>query len=313
MRIALFGSAIALTAFNCLAAPVGESNSKKKDRYAESIPEPTLSDVAYGNKKRNVMDFWKAPSDKPTPVVIAIHGGGWNGGSKEMLDKFVDTEALLEAGISVAAINYRLIKHSKDLEPPVKGPMSDAARAVQFLRSKAEEWNLDKDSIAATGGSAGACSALWVAYHDDLAVPDSSDPIGRESSRLACVAVLRVQSTLDPKQIKEWLPNCTYGAHAFGKESFDQFLADREQILPSIKEYSPYANLSSDDPPTYMFYPEAPKKVTSEKQSIHSPIFGIKLQEHCKKVGVSCELVYPGARRVKHQTPTAYFIEYFSN
>ena len=137
MRIALFGSAIALTAFNCLAAPVGESNSKKKDRYAESIPEPTLSNVAYGDKKRNVMDFWKAPSDKPTPVVIAIHGGGWNGGSKEMLDKFVDTEALLEAGISVAAINYRLIKHSKDLEPPVKGPMSDAARAVQFLRSKA--------------------------------------------------------------------------------------------------------------------------------------------------------------------------------
>lgn len=318
MRIPTLVPTIALLTLHCLAvavqaAPESKPKPKTEIRYADSVPVPSLSGVRYGDTNRNVVDFWKAPSDKPTPVVLSIHGGGWNGGSKELLHKFVDTNALLDAGISVAAINYRLIRHSKKLEPPVQGPMTDAARAVQFLRSKADEWNLDKDRIAATGGSAGACSALWIAYHDDLAAPDSKDPIARESTRLACVAVSRVQSTLDPKQIKAWIPNCTYGAHAFGKESFEQFLADRDQILPWIEAYSPYANLSADDPPTYLFYPKAPVAGKAEKDPIHSPVFGIKLQEHCKGLGVPCELVYPGAPGVKHRTPTAYLIEYFSN
>ena len=36
-----------------------------------------LKDVAYGNHPRQVLDFYQAKSDKPTPVVFYIHGGGW--------------------------------------------------------------------------------------------------------------------------------------------------------------------------------------------------------------------------------------------
>ncbi|MFC7338186.1 alpha/beta hydrolase [Haloferula chungangensis] len=280
----------------------------KKVAYAESVPAPTLTNVRYGKHPRCVLDFWKADSDKPSPLVISIHGGGWNGGSKEQLEKFVNASELLDAGISVAAINYRLIKHSKDLEPPVKGPLSDAARAVQFLRSKAEEWNIDKSRIAATGGSAGACSSLWVAYHDDLADPDSDDPVARESSRLMCVAPSRVQSTLDPEQMKDWIPNSKYGAHAFGMVSFDQFLAERDRIMPWLNEYSPYSLLSDDDPETYIFYPIAPAKGKAERDPTHSAVFGVKLQERCKELGVPCELVYPGAPGVKHQSTTEFLI-----
>lgn len=75
--------------------------------YAASIPKPTLSEVAYGKHQRHVLDFWKAESDQPTPLVFVIHGGGWKGGSKERLSRFVDAAALLKAGISVVAINYR--------------------------------------------------------------------------------------------------------------------------------------------------------------------------------------------------------------
>jgi len=70
------------------------------------------------------------------------------------------------------------------------GPLGDAARALQFVRSKAAEWNIDKTRIGATGGSAGACSSLWLAFHDDLADPKSSDPVARESTRLLCAAVI---------------------------------------------------------------------------------------------------------------------------
>ena len=79
----------------------------KKEQYAGSIPQPTLSEVPYGAHQRHVLDFWKADSDKPTPLAFVIHGGGWKNGSKERLSRFVDAPALLKAGISVVAINYR--------------------------------------------------------------------------------------------------------------------------------------------------------------------------------------------------------------
>ena len=281
----------------------------KKEHYADSIPKPTLSEVPYGTHERHVLDFWKADSEKPTPLVFVIHGGGWKNGSKELLNRFVDAPALLKAGISVVAINYRYINKSNGLEPPVKAPLYDAARALQFVRSKADEWNIDKTRIAAAGGSAGACSSLWLLYHDDLADSKSEDPSARESTRLYCAAVNNAQTTLDPKQMKEWTPNSKYGGHAFGFDNFGQFLAEREKILPWIAEYSPYALVSNDDPPVYLHYKGLPPAIGKpQKDPTHTANFGLKLQERCEELGLNCELVYKGAKKVKHKDATAYLI-----
>ena len=88
----------------------------------------------------------------------------------------------------MAAVNYRLISQAMEqkIEPPVKASLRDAARALQTIRSKAREWNLDPRRIGAMGVSAGACTSLWLALHNDLADPKSSDPIARESTRLTC-------------------------------------------------------------------------------------------------------------------------------
>ena len=292
-------------------SPQGQRKGKvsKKEQYADSIPTPTLSEVAYGSHERHVLDFWKAKSDKPAPLVFVIHGGGWSGGSKERLSRFVDAPALLKAGISVVAINYRYIHNAQGLKPPVKAPLFDAARALQFVRSKAAEWNIDKTHIAAAGSSAGACTSLWLLYHDDLADPESDDPIARESTRLYCAAVNNAQTTADPQQMKEWTPNSKYGGHAFGMKSFDQFLAERKNILPWIQEYSPYALASSDDPPVYLYYKgPAPAIGKPQKDPTHTSNFGLKLQERCEEIGLSFELVYTGAKRVKHKDATAYLI-----
>ena len=279
------------------------------EQYAASVPNPTLSELAYGDHDRQVLDFWKAPSDKPTPLVFVIHGGGWMGGSKERLNRFVDAPALLKEGISVVAINYRYIRNAQNLKPPVQAPLHDAARALQFVRSKAAEWNIDKTRIAAAGASAGACSSLWLLYHDDLADPESEDPIARESTRLFCAAVNNAQTTLDPKQMKEWTPNSKYGGHAFGMNSFDQFLSERENILPWIAEYSPYALASTDDPPVYLYYKgAAPAIGKPQKDPTHTANFGLKLQERCKQLGLNCELMYRGAKHATHKDSTAYLI-----
>ncbi len=269
---------------------VGEASG-----YADSVPRPTLSAVRYGAHERQILDFWKAPSDVPTPLVFVIHGGGWRNGSKERLNRFVDAAALLREGISVVAINYRFIRNAKGIEPPVKAPLQDAARALQFVRSKAQEWNIDKARVAAAGGSAGACSSLWLLYHEDLADRESSDPVSRESTRLFCAAVNNAQTTLDPRQMKEWTPNSSYGGHAFGIEGFERFLAEREKILPWIEEYSPYALVSPDDPPVYLFYKGPPAIGQPQNDPTHTSNFGVKLQERCEELGVECGLVYPGA------------------
>lgn len=307
-------SAMAVSLAAPLAAQEQETTRKKKKKasgpsYGTSMPKPTLSEVAYGTNQRHVLDFWKAASDQPTPLVFVIHGGGWRNGSKERLNRFVDADALLKEGISVVAINYRYTKNNSELKPPVKAPLYDAARALQFVRSKAAEWNIDKTRIAAAGSSAGACSSLWLLYHDDLADPESEDPIARESTRLYCAAVNNAQTTLDPQQMKEWTPNSKYGGHAFGINDFDQFLAEREKILPWIAEYSPYALVSAEDPPVYLYYKgSAPAIGKPQKDPTHTANFGLKLQERCKELGLECEFTYHGAKQVVHEDSTAYLI-----
>ncbi|MEQ1842638.1 MAG: hypothetical protein ABL994_19740, partial [Verrucomicrobiales bacterium] len=165
-------------------------------------------------------------------------------------------------------------------------------------------------------GSAGACSSLWLAFHDDLADPKSEDPISRESTRLLFAAVSGAQTTLDPAQMKEWTPNSRYGGHAFGFtgdpekkiSQFDEFLAKRDTILPWIAEYSPYALVTKDDPPVYLYYAGPPALGKEEKDPTHTSNFGVKLQENCKEKGVICELFYPGAEGVKHATILEYLL-----
>ncbi len=288
--------------------------AKPAEAYAAGVPAPTVGGVAYGKHPRQVMDFWKASSDKPTPLVFVIHGGGWVGGSKERVNRFVDVKRVLDAGISVVAINYRLIaKGGADNEvPPVKAPLDDAARALQFVRSKAAEWNLDKSRIGAAGGSAGACSSLWLAYHDDMADASSQDPVARESTRLWCAGVVGAQTSLDPAQMKEWMPNSSYGAHAFGKKSFADFLSSRDEIRPWIQQYSPYALASKGDPPVLIQYGASPAMGQDQKDPTHSANFGVGLKKRCDDLGIRCHLLYPGAPDAGFADTTDFLIKTLS-
>jgi acetyl esterase/lipase len=187
---------------------------------------------------------------------------------------------------------------------------------LQTVRSRAAEWQIDKTRIAASGGSAGACSSLWLAFHDDMADPKSADPVARESTRLLAAAVTGAQTTLDPLQMKEWTPNSRYGGHAFGfmksvdkrDSQFAEFLVARDRLLPVINRYSPYALVTADDPPIYLQYGAPPALGQEQKDPTHSANFGVKLKERLDAAGVPCELVYPGAADVRHATVTDYLL-----
>jgi acetyl esterase/lipase len=284
-------------------------------------PEPTAADVVYGtDSERQKFDFWQAKSDKPTPLVLLIHGGGWMGGDKTGYGTG-SIQPFLDAGISVASINYRFIPQAMEqhVEPPVKACLHDAARALQTIRSQASKWNIDPTRVGATGGSAGACTSLWLALHDDLADPNSSDPVARQSSRLSCAAVNGAQTSLDPKELREWIPNAVYGGHAFGfaekgrsrPQEFELLIANRDKVLPWIKEYSPIELVSKDDPPIYLDYPNQkapPKAGQQEADPTHSAMYGVPLVEKLNALGIEAILAYPDAKDTKYGSINKFLI-----
>ena len=272
-----------------------------------AVPTPTFENVSYGTHERQVLDFYQAKSDQPTALLFFIHGGGWMNGDKKNPDFLAKC---LESGISVVSINYRLIPDAVTLgiKPAVKVCLDDSARALQFVRSKATEWKIDKTRIAGCGGSAGGFNTLWLAFHDDMADPKSADPVSRESTRLKCAMTFVPQTSLDPVQMRQWIANTDYGHHAFSLASYQEFIDKREELMPWISQFSPYALVTQDDPPVYLFYDTPLAMGQPYKDPPHSANFGGGLVEKLKSVGVPFEFNYPGAT-VKHPDIFGFLLE----
>ncbi len=259
---------------------------------ADAKPEPTQRNVAYGPHERNVLDLWLTESSTPTPLVLFIHGGGFRGGSKEGLRADVLRE-LLDAGISVAAVEYRLISDKR-----LPAAHHDCRRALQFLRSNAEKWNIDKTRVGAFGGSAGAQLCMWLAFHDQMADTGSSDPVEKESTRLACVATNGGQTTMDFDWWKKWIP----GYDVPHRDPFEAIEAETEEELRKVvAEVSALSLISADDPPIHMSYgmaPDDPVPANPQRArgwKVHHVMFGVKLKEKMDALGVEADLKYPGA------------------
>ncbi len=273
----------------------------------KGTPKPTYADVAYGPHQMTKLDFWEAKGKGPRPLLVYIHGGGWIGGDKSRVG---NVKAFLDKGISYASVNYRLTG-----EAPLPAPVHDAARAIQFLRSKAGEWNINKQKIALTGGSAGACTSMWLLLHEDLADPESKDPVLRESTRVTAAAVSAGQTSIDPKVIEPWLgPNVLKHAmihKAVGGKSMKEVMQNYAKHEALYKEFSPYNHLTADDPPLLMTYNNN-MKLPSESagHGIHHPVYGVKMKEKADKAGTECHLLIPGVSTSKqYKNANAFLLD----
>lgn len=254
--------------------------------------KPTHANVKYGPHERNVLDFWQAESDKPTPVLVSIHGGGFRGGNKSVSGDLL--QRCLNEGISVAAITYRFSQHA--IAP---ASFTDSARAIQFIRSKSKEWNLDTKRFAATGGSAGAGLSLWLGFHDDMADPDSDDLVARQSTRLSCMFVNNGQTSYDPRYIRELFEGTDTYKHSALAQLFGVDLGELDN-LPKEKyelfeEVSAMPHLTKDDPPVILIYSrsiDAP--IANQSVGIHHAKFGQALKEQMDKLGIECEVHHQG-------------------
>src|ERR1700728_604377 len=107
-----------------------------------------------------VGDLYLPKGRSKAPVLVAVHGGGWQVGSKQFY-RFWGL-SLARAGYAVFAIDYRLGKPGA-----YPAAVYDVKAAVQFIRAKAGEFDLDPDRIGLVGDSAGAHLAALVALAGD--------------------------------------------------------------------------------------------------------------------------------------------------
>ena len=150
------------------------------------LPEGTAEnrDLRYGtHKERNTLDLFVPKSEAPVPLIIWVHGGAWQGGSKDAGNPAL---RFLEKGYAVAAINYRLSQHA--IFP---AQIQDCKEAVRFLRANAKKYNLNPDAFGVWGASAGGHLVALLGTSGgvkELALPDS--PNKDVSDRVACVVDL---------------------------------------------------------------------------------------------------------------------------
>lgn len=276
---------------------------------SNSKPRPQLFNEPYGPYERNVLDLWQAKSDKPTPVVIFFHGGGFVGGDKWTLAPTY-LQQCLDAGISVASANYR-----KSTQAPYPAPMLDGARAVQYLRYRAHDWNLDPHRIAVSGNSAGAGISLWIAFHDDLRQPHSKDQVARQSSRVTCACVVGAQSSYDPRFVRDVIGGRAYEHPAltlFYGITLDEL--DTPEAYKLYEDAAPINHVTADDPPVIMLYSESQEPLKPGPNTgptlnypdfgktlegydrpgagIHHPKFGVALKEKMDPLGIECVLIH---------------------
>jgi len=274
-------------------SPVASVEPGARPRQQAGVP-PTHADFAYGAHPRQIFDIWLAQSKdgKPAPLVIHIHGGGFRGGDKRVPPG--TAQRYLEKGVSFASINYRL----SDVGPyPIM--MEDAARCLQTIRHRAREWNLDPKRVACYGGSAGAGISLWLGFHDDLADPDSKDPIARESTRIVAAGATNGQSTYDLHTFREWFGIPKLKPHEaliplFAVKEEADWESDRVKKL--MAEASPITHLTRDDVPVYMSYGQGNLPVgehTAPGTWVHHVRLGLKLQEAMKAIGLECLVKSP--------------------
>lgn len=271
---------------------------------------PTQTDIHYGPHERQVIDFYQAKSEKPTPVIIYIHGGGFVGGDKRSINPPI-LKGALDAGISFAAIHYRFVDGDKILFPV---PQHDGARAVQFIRSKAKEWNIDPTRVACYGGSAGAGISMWIGFHDDLAEPDSPDPVERQSTRIQVIGTMGGQGTYDPVKIKQLIGGRAHEHSSllkvYGLKSVEEALSPTPAIQKLYDEAAAITHLTKDDPPLYMIYSEpdiVPPPDARPGQFIHHPNFGRQLKEKMDALGIENVFINQGGKPPVAEPPGGMF------
>ena len=255
-------------------------------------PRPTQADVAYGSDcSRQKLDFWAGtPKDgKPCPALVFFHGGGFVRGSKYYCRQMREVQ---ELGAVAIAVNYRFVRSPRST---VARSMADGQRALDFIRAKAGEWNIDPDRIALTGKSSGGCISLWLAMKDKVrGVATHNAPTSFQPEHLV---------EIGKRPIEAFWP---IWAPMSGTFLTSGLQTPRVQEL--IRDYSPIHLVHPGSPPLYLQYTaDQPPHRIGWLHTLHCVRYGEYMKERYDALGLSCELTSPS--RPPTRTPLAFLCD----
>lgn len=126
-------------------------------KYSVKLPEDYIAkiDIVFTQENgwNGRMDLYSNPNaKKPTPIVINIHGGGWNHGVKESQTGF---DSFFRNGYAVANVEYRLVDVA-----PAPAAIQDVRCALIYILRHANELNIDPNKVVIMGSSSGGHLAL---------------------------------------------------------------------------------------------------------------------------------------------------------
>jgi acetyl esterase/lipase len=130
-------------------------------------------------------DLYSPKGLDKAPVLVAVHGGGWQVGNRKFYTNW--GPYLAKNGIAVFAIEYRLMKPGVKTYP---GAVYDTKAAVQYVRAKAAELGVDPERIGMIGDSAGGHLSALVALAGEEPLYSSeykSDPNSGVSAKVKAV------------------------------------------------------------------------------------------------------------------------------
>lgn len=246
---------------------------------AASAQTPTFSNVPYATDHASqVLDVYVPASPAgPKPVVVWIHGGGWQSGDKATATGGNKAADLLNRGFVVVSINYRL---SQDAIFPAQ--IHDCKGAIRFIRARAAQYQIDPRRVGVWGSSAGG--HLVALLGTSAGVEDAEGTVGgnlNQSSRVNAVADFF--GPADFFNVEGWHTRCSppsAEAQLFGACLGDIQSNQNNPNAPWPEKVAlahlagPVTHVSSDDPPFYIAHGDADNTVWLE----HSEILHAALQ-----------------------------------
>lgn len=186
------------------------------------------------------MDIYNSPkASKPTPVVINIHGGGWNHGVKESQSGF---NTFFKMGFAVANIEYRLTGQAT-----APAAVEDTRCALIYLIKNAKELNIDVNKIVIMGGSSGGHLALM----GGLLGNDHRF----DKNCAGIIENIKVAAIIDKYGIADvW--DWGYGPNITSK-SAKTWLGDKQKDQEFAKSVSPITYVNKNSPPTFIVHGDA--------------------------------------------------------
>jgi len=231
------------------------------------------------------------------PVLVHVVSGGWtsNPPKQTVAGQY---DAYHRLGFSVVAVCHRTI----DSHVSWPAPADDVARAIQFIRLHARDWNIDPDRISIMGRSSGGHVAMMVAFAEDRVDPTNDDPVCRQSSAVRCV-IQQGGPTNFSVQIRSLMNDEEFLARRGG------YLIGRVQTVLGIKledlgpdefyrrlsRISPINLVNRETVPVLMLYRGAEGVTSLEdprlKWDVHTPISGLTLAAKLREFGVDHDIV----------------------